>query len=246
MTRVSRTTFTNQRETWMIYITGDTHGELDRFKGKELRGLGKNDILLILGDFGFLWDGSKEEKSRLKWLCKRPYTILFLDGTHENFDLLDPYPVEEKFGGRVQHIGGSVYHVCRGSILELEGQSYLCFGGGESLDQEDREPGVNWWPWEMPSDEEYAYCEANVAAHNYKVEYVLTHDAPTRFLDFTALAPGESNRLHAFFDKLVGEITYDHWLFGRYHKDTTLSSKVRCVFNDVIPVGEKRSWWKRR
>ena len=209
MTRVSRTTFTNQRETWMIYITGDTHGELDRFKGKELRGLGKNDILLILGDFGFLWDGSKEEKSRLKWLCKRPYTILFLDGTHENFDLLDPYPVEEKFGGRVQHIGGSVYHVCRGSILELEGQSYL-------------------------------------AAHNYKVEYVLTHDAPTRFLDFTALAPGESNRLHAFFDKLVGEITYDHWLFGRYHKDTTLSPKVRCVFNDVIPVGEKRSWWKRR
>ena len=39
----------------MIYITGDTHGELERFKGKELRRLGKNDILLVLGDFGFLW-----------------------------------------------------------------------------------------------------------------------------------------------------------------------------------------------
>ena len=38
----------------MIYITGDTHGELDRFKGKELRRLGKNDILFVLGDFGFL------------------------------------------------------------------------------------------------------------------------------------------------------------------------------------------------
>ena len=85
-----------------------------------------------------------------------------------------------------------------------------------------------------------------MAAHNYKVEYVLTHDAPTKFLDFTALAPGESNRLHDFFDKLVGELTYDQWLFGRYHKDTALSPKVRCVFRDVIPVGQKRSWWKRR
>ena len=129
----------------MIYITGDTHGELERFKGKELRRLGKNDILLVLGDFGFLWDGSKEEKKKLDWLAKRPYTILFLDGTHENYDLLDAYPIQERFGGKVQPIAGNVYHVCRGSILELEGQSYLCFGGGESTDKEEREPGVNWW-----------------------------------------------------------------------------------------------------
>lgn len=230
----------------MIYITGDTHGELDRFKGKELRHLGKNDFLLILGDFGFLWDDSKEERARLDWLRKRPYTILFLDGTHENYDLLDAYPVEEKFGGRVQPIGGNVYHVCRGSILELEGLSYLCFGGGESPDKEEREAGVNWWAREMPSEEEYAWCEANVAARDHHVQYVLTHDAPSRFLDFTILAPGENNRLHGFFDKLVREMTYDHWLFGCYHRDTQLSPKVRCVFHDVISIGEKRSWWKRK
>ena len=136
----------------MIYITGDTHGELDRFKGKELRRLGKNDVLFVLGDFGFLWDGGKEERKRLDWLAKRPYTILFLDGTHENYEMLDALPVEEKFGGRVQPVGGNVYHVCRGSILELEGMSFLCFGGGESPDKEERDPGVNWWPREMPSD----------------------------------------------------------------------------------------------
>ena len=41
-------------------------------------------------------------------------------------------------------------------------------------------------------------------------------------------------------------MTYDKWMFGCYHKDTQLSPKVRCVFNDVIPIGEKRSWWKRK
>ena len=106
----------------MVYLTGDTHGELDRFKHGRLRWLGKRDIVVVLGDFGFVWDGSKEEQKKLDWLRKRPYTLLFLDGAHENYDLLAQYPVEERFGGRVQALGGNVYHVCRGSVLELEGK----------------------------------------------------------------------------------------------------------------------------
>ena len=66
------------------------------------------------------WDGSAAERKRLDWLRKRPYTILFLDGSHENYDLLAQYPETELFGGRVQSLGGNVYHVCRGSVLELE------------------------------------------------------------------------------------------------------------------------------
>ena len=48
----------------------------------------------------------------------RPYTLLFLDGSHENYDLLAQYPETERFGGRVQSLGGNVYHVCRGSHNE--------------------------------------------------------------------------------------------------------------------------------
>ena len=130
----------------MVYLTGDTHGELDRFKHGKLRWLGKRDVVLVLGDFGFVWDGSKVEQKKLDWLRKRPYTLLFLDGSHENYDLLAQYPTVELFGGKVQALGGNVYHVCRGSVLELEGKKYLCFGGAESPDKEDREAGVNWWP----------------------------------------------------------------------------------------------------
>ena len=74
----------------------------------------------------------------------------------------------------MQSLGGNVYHVCRGSVLELEGKSYLCFGGAESQDKDDREPGVNWWKQEMPSDEEYDTCRRNLEAVDYKVDYVLT------------------------------------------------------------------------
>mgnify|MGYP000555154771 FL=1 len=98
----------------MVYLTGDTHGDMDRFKHGKLRWLGKRDVVIVLGDFGFVWDGSKEEQKKLDWLRKRPYTLLFLDGAHENYDLLAQYPEEELFGGKVQALGGNVYHVCRG------------------------------------------------------------------------------------------------------------------------------------
>ena len=195
----------------MVYLTGDTHGELDRFKHGRLRWLGKRDIVVVLGDFGFVWDGSKEEQKKLDWLRKRPYTLLFLDGAHENYDLLAQYPVEERFGGT------------------------------ESPDKEEREAGYNWWPQEMPSDEEYAACEANLEANGWQVDYVLTHDAPSRFLDFTSLAVGESNRLHLFLDKVLLKLTYEKWFFGCYHKDVALSTKSRCVFCDVIPMGERHA-----
>ena len=134
-----------------------------------------------------------------------------------------------------------MYHVCRGSVLELEGKTYLCFGGAESQDKDDREPGVNWWKQEMPSDEEYDTCRRNLEKVDYKVDYVLTHDAPSRFLDFTALALGESNRLHLFLDEILLKLTYEKWFFGCYHKDVQLSTKSRCVFCDVIPMGERRT-----
>ena len=220
----------------MVYLTGDTHGDIDRFRHGRLRWLSRRDTVVVLGDFGFVWDGSKAEQKKLDWLRKRPYTLLFLDGSHENYDLLAQYPTVELFGGKVQALGGNVYHVCRGSVLTLEGKKYLCFGGAESQDKEEREPGVNWWPQEMPSDEEYAFCEKTLEENGWQVDYVLTHDAPSRFLDFTALALGESNRLHLFLDKILLKLHYEKWFFGCYHKDVALSTKSRCVFCEIIPM----------
>ena len=70
------------------------------FKHGKLRWLGKRDTVVVLGDFGFVWDGSKEEQKKLDWLRKRPYTLLFLDGSHENYDLLSSIPPRNALAGR--------------------------------------------------------------------------------------------------------------------------------------------------
>ena len=38
----------------MIYITGDIHGDLSRFKDKRIKKLKKGDTLIVCGDFGFM------------------------------------------------------------------------------------------------------------------------------------------------------------------------------------------------
>ena len=44
---------------------------------------------MIFGDFGIVWDYLGEtcmERYWLDWLEKRPFTTLFLNGNHDNFD----------------------------------------------------------------------------------------------------------------------------------------------------------------
>ena len=55
----------------MVYVTGDTHGEWERFKSKEMRKLRAGDTLVICGDFGFIWDDSRRERSCLRKLPAR-------------------------------------------------------------------------------------------------------------------------------------------------------------------------------
>ncbi len=109
----------------MLYITGNMHGEMARFEDSRLRKLKKGDTLIVCGDFGFLWDGGPKEEKNLKKLGSKKYQILFVDGTHENFDLLDSYPISDWNGGKVQQISGNLYHLMRGQVYTLEGKKSL-------------------------------------------------------------------------------------------------------------------------
>ncbi len=77
----------------MIYITGDTHGYFTRFTAKRARKAGmeltQEDYIIICGDFGLCW--GKEDKT-FEYHCKnfeeKPYTILWVQGNNENYDMI--------------------------------------------------------------------------------------------------------------------------------------------------------------
>lgn len=141
----------------MIYVTGDTHGNQVLWDACITPFMKTGDMIIVAGDFGIgFFDGKYwPEEMFFEYLAEQEYTVLFIDGNHENFDKLNAYSVEKWNGGRVQFIRKNVIHLMRGEIYDIDGKKVFCFGGGYSLDRDYRVPGRTWWPQEMPNDEEY-------------------------------------------------------------------------------------------
>lgn len=140
----------------MVYITGDMHGDLSRFKNPIFKKMKAGDVLIVCGDFGFIWDGSRQEKQNLKKLREMPFTIAFVDGCHENFDILEQsFRTVRWRGGRAHLIAPNIFHMMRGEIFTIDDRTYFTFGGGHSQDFEFRQ-GRNWWRGNNPHMQRFA------------------------------------------------------------------------------------------
>lgn len=224
----------------MVYITGDTHGDISWFKNPKLKKLGEKDILIICGDFGFLWNPKSEaEKKNLEILKSKKYTICFLDGAHENFDMLDAYTPYRWKGGNAHKIANNIFHLMRGEIFTLDNKTFFVMGGGESDDRDMREPGVSWWEEEMPNAEEIKNAEDNLKDANYNVNYILSYEAPAVAKDFLKLHLKEAAKispLDTYLQELTKNVDYYHWYFGSLHTDLQISKKMTAVFNEIHEI----------
>lgn len=222
----------------MLYVTGDIHADIRRLKGRAAKQLKKGDILLVCGDFGFLWDGSPKELRLLDWLGKRPYQILFVEGTHDNIDLLSGYPEETLYGGQVRRVSGNCCQLLRGECYEIEGKRVFALGGGESTDMDIRVEGETWWSRELPSAEELAHARETLASLNQQVDYIITHSvAPSvnKFLDREQM---QINLLLAFLNEISETVQFKRWYFGSCHLDKAIPPKYCAVYQEILPVAD--------
>ena len=221
----------------MIYVTGDAHGQLAKFDHPAFRKLRAGDTLLITGDFGFLWDGSKEEINTLKKLAKKNYTICFVDGTHENFDLLDRLKVKLWKGGKVHQLAPNVFHLMRGQVFKIEDQTIFTMGGGESPDIEIRFEMNTWSDKEFPTKDELMEGVNNLQSHGENVDIILTHEPPAKIKDFLLLkthADASITAINTYLEDVGKTCTFKHWYFGSLHLDKFISTTHICVFNNVL------------
>ncbi len=186
----------------MVYVTGDMHGDFERFKLPAMKKLKKGDTLIICGDFGFLWDGSKE------WN-----------------------------GGKVHHIIGSVYHLMRGQIFNIDGLRIFTMGGGESPDVDIRIANDTWYAEESPSQQELIEGAENMATYNNIVDIVITHEPSAKVKEFLQMQFTEKSRvtlLNTYFEELAGAVDYRKWYFGSLHMDKHISATQVAVFTNVL------------
>ena len=229
----------------MIYVTGDTHAKQNNWITKIHPVLSMGDIIIVAGDFGIGFWGNKamSEEFFFDWLESQSYTVLFIDGNHENFDKLNTYAVEEWMGGKVHRIRNNLIHLMRGEIYNIEDITLFTFGGGFSLDCYRRTPGIDWWPDdEMPSGTEYKNAENNLSKSENSVDFIITHTAPYESVYYLSTNGNlgikklvtEELPLTSFFDTLQKNVSYTHWYFGHMHADeeiwrnqTALASSIR-------------------
>lgn len=247
----------------MIYITGDTHGDMRRFATgifKEQKEMTKNDYMIICGDFGCVWDKEESdcEKYNLDILENRKYTTLFIDGNHENFDRLYKYPVEEWHGGKVHKIRPSVIHLMRGQVYEIEGKKFFTFGGASSHDinggiLEPDDPDfkqkkkaldkgykcyrinhVSWWERELPTEAEMAEGRINLEKHDNKVDYIITHCCSSSSQTLLGGSMFKPDILTSYLEEIKQTVKYKKWFFGHYHDNRNVSAEEILLFEQMI------------
>lgn len=194
----------------MIYITGDCHGDFRRFtkryRMKMTHTLTENDYVIVCGDFGLCWARDKEFEYNCNWLSGLPFTILWVQGNHENYDMLKEFPVEMWHGGKTRHIvRDKIILLERGQIFDIEGSTFFTFGGASShdvqggiLDKDDplynekrkiavssglpyRVNHYSWWKEELPNEEEISEGISNLAKAGNKVDYIISHCGSNSF-----------------------------------------------------------------
>ena len=245
----------------MLFVTGDCHGDFRRFSTRAFplqKQLTGQDIVVILGDAGFLWDGGRSDQWWLDWLDSRPFTVVDIGGNHENYDLLEQYPLVHRFGGAAYQLRDSVFHLCRGQVVQLGGFSAFVMGGAQSHDMEailprdgqlkERERrfarrgipyrvlGKSWWFRELPSQQELYTGWNTLRREGHGIELVLSHCAPTSVQQL--LAPRyPQNDLTDFLQLVKESAPYEQWFCGHYHLSRHLPEhRFRAVYEEIIPV----------
>lgn len=214
----------------MIYVTGDTHSDFGRFTRK-MRArlpfqLKEGDYVIVTGDLGLLWIDDKTLSYNLDWMSRLPFQILWVQGNHENYDMIKKYPIEIWKGGKVRQIlKDKIILLERGQVFEIDGRTFFTFGGASSHDtpggilnrnsptfEEKRKKAIRkkqtyrivnetWWEAELPTEEELQEGRNNLKKVNYQVDYVISHCGSNRVQNFFVKYSFEVIKKAVFFDQ---------------------------------------------
>lgn len=226
----------------MIFLVGDTHGFYDvealNSIAKDYPSITKNDFVIVLGDFGGCWDKQTLLKTK-KQMRKYKFSILFIDGNHENFDILNSFPIEIWNGGRIHRLFDDVFHLMRGEVFTIEGKSFLTIGGAESIDKCYRRNHISWWMEESITDLDIENACKNLDKYDNKVDYVLSHTLPSSMLykePFYHMTLGIPKQSELELENLYKIVKFKKWFFGHWHDDVSLSNEFYCLYNKYYAI----------
>lgn len=247
----------------MIYFVGDTHGVSESREklmyNDSLKHAKYEDFVIVCGDFGlpFLTKDLVEWQMRqeyvrgdtrytrcIKDINRKEYTLLFVDGNHDNHAFWNSCETEMWHGGKVHRHPNidRCYHLMRGEIYNIDGYKVFTFGGALSIDKEYRTPNIDWWEQEEASVAETKYALDNLKNNSYNVDIIVTHTIPQSLIskldNVKSIAPDATAK---FLDFVYGAVKYKHWFAGHFHQDVDLvDEKISILYDKTKSIDKKQ------
>lgn len=229
-----------------IFVCGDTHGrnidtsKLNSRKFPEQKELTKDDVVIQLGDFGWVWypiGENKEQEYWLDWLAEKKYTLAVVLGNHENYDIIENLPFETKWQNEVRVLKrkrGSIYFLKRGAVYTISDKKILAIGGAESTDKSIRTAHESWWEQEKLSKKEMDNCLSDIERHSNRFDYVLAHTCPSSYTTrFGSNIMKARCSVANFLEHIKNIVEFKEWHFGHFHRDKEiLDGLYRCHYNN--------------
>ena len=127
----------------------------------------------------------------------------------------------------------------RGQIYEIENKKFFTMGGGENPELDLHEEDDLSEHKEIPSTSEMLNGVSNLEKHNYKVDYIITHEPPSKIRDFLLLSSNKTLRvttLGAYLDELSQQTDFKRWYFAGMHIDKFISDSYTAIFRNIVSI----------
>lgn len=222
-------------------ITGDTHGDIYRYKFLE-QYPAETAALIVLGDAGFNYYGQGKDLLTKAGASMWENYIYCVRGNHE----MRPEDVEgmqEMFDEDVGNVvcyetefpliryfkDGLIYNIC--------GYRTLILGGAYSVDKDYRiARGWKWFHNEQLSEE-----EMNNIYETYKneeIDVILSHTCPLSCQPTHLFLSGidqstVDNSMERWMEKVKQDFDWKVWLFGHYHRDLYIEPGVEMLLSNI-------------
>ena len=240
------------------YLTGDTHGQIGRFKQikkfcKKNNTSKETDVIIILGDAGLNYYENTLDVVLKEYLNNIPVTFICIQGNHEqrpeNIATYKEINLNSSIKGSFYYepLYDNIYFAKNSYPFFINGLSFFVLGGAYSVDKEYRlyltKLGHNNYKWfqdEQLNEIEKVIALDNIKKNNYYFDYILTHTCPYKYRPTEMFLPNINqkevdNSMEIFLDKIDDKIHYKHWYCGHWHTDKNVH-KISFLFKNIEKI----------
>ena len=198
-------------------------------------------MLIILGDAGINYYGSKKDALLKQVLSELPLAIFCIHGNHEQRPTAKKGYEEQLFCGGivlVQPEYPNLLFAVDGEVYDFLGKNCLAIGGAYSVDKEYRlARGWGWWPDEQPSQEIKDKVIQTLCSCGWQVDTVLSHTCPYQYEPQEAFLPmidqsTVDDSTEKWLEEIEQKLRYDHWFCGHWHIDKRVD-RMHFLFHSV-------------